>query len=224
MRHRGFTLIELLVVIAIVTILASILFPVFGRAREKARQVSCASNMHQLAAAWDMYSQDCDEWLVYTIYPADVTYPNGTTGAYVTWGHLLYPYVRSVGVYSCPTNRRKWNGGVHPFGGISINPIATYMVSSVPPWPCSLGDFEDPSSTLLLVDTGTGSIGDEPDGYLALWKSLPPNFVTVAPRHHGRCNVAFMDGHGKALTPDRITGDQPYDPITGHPSWVPRKS
>ena len=46
--RRGFTLIELLVVIAIIAILAAILFPVFARAREKARQASCASNVRQL--------------------------------------------------------------------------------------------------------------------------------------------------------------------------------
>ena len=51
MRQKGFTLIELLVVIAIIAILAAILFPVFARAREKARQSTCASNQRQISAA-----------------------------------------------------------------------------------------------------------------------------------------------------------------------------
>ena len=59
--RRGFTLIELLVVIAIIAILAAILFPVFARAREKARQTSCLSNVKELALALLMYSQDYDE-------------------------------------------------------------------------------------------------------------------------------------------------------------------
>ena len=63
MRKQGFTLIELLVVIAIIAILASILFPVFARAREKARQTSCLSNMKQLGLACSMYAQDYDELL-----------------------------------------------------------------------------------------------------------------------------------------------------------------
>ena len=62
-RSTGFTLIELLVVIAIIAILAAILFPVFARAREKARQTTCSSNQRQIAASILMYCQDHDETL-----------------------------------------------------------------------------------------------------------------------------------------------------------------
>jgi len=67
MRHRnkGFTLIELLVVIAIIAILAAILFPVFAKARAKARQASCQSNLKQIGLAWAMYAQDYDGVLTY---------------------------------------------------------------------------------------------------------------------------------------------------------------
>ncbi len=61
-RHGGFTLIELLVVIAIIAIFASMLFPVFARAREKARQSACLSNTKQLLLALNMYGQDHGGW------------------------------------------------------------------------------------------------------------------------------------------------------------------
>ena len=62
MKHaHGFTLIELLVVIAIISILAAILFPVFAKAREKARQIACLSNQKQIGLALFQYVQDNDE-------------------------------------------------------------------------------------------------------------------------------------------------------------------
>lgn len=61
--RKGFTLIELPVLIAVIGILAAILFPVFAKAREKARQASCLSNCKQLGLALMMYADDCDETL-----------------------------------------------------------------------------------------------------------------------------------------------------------------
>jgi len=87
--RRGFTLIELLVVIAIIAILAAILFPVFAQAREKARAISCVSNLNQLGKATMMYVQDYDE-----------TYPCGwdsPTGGHSMWRVVLQPYIQKYG-------------------------------------------------------------------------------------------------------------------------------
>ena len=69
--HQGFTLIELLVVIAIIAILAAILFPVFGRARENARRSSCQSNLKQIGLGLIQYSQDYDEKLIHATLPTN---------------------------------------------------------------------------------------------------------------------------------------------------------
>jgi prepilin-type N-terminal cleavage/methylation domain-containing protein/prepilin-type processing-associated H-X9-DG protein len=92
MKSKGFTLIELLVVIAIIAILAAILFPVFAKVREKARQTSCLSNEKQIGLAILQYTEDYDESFPMA---CDTNWHNG-------WGLMVQPYVKSVNVFLCP--------------------------------------------------------------------------------------------------------------------------
>src|SRR5215467_667793 len=89
-RKSGFTLIELLVVIAIIAILAAILFPVFAQAREKARAISCVSNMKQIGLGMMMYVQDFDE-----TYPPNQYYFDHTTPTRWTWAEGVQPYIKN---------------------------------------------------------------------------------------------------------------------------------
>lgn len=102
-RHRhtrtGFTLIELLVVIAIIAILAAILFPVFVSAKASANKSRCVSNIKQLADAVGLYRNDCGTYPYSARYPG----PLGKGVDYLFWMEMLRPYVRSTGVFRCPS-------------------------------------------------------------------------------------------------------------------------
>ncbi len=96
-KKSGFTLIELLVVIAIIAILAAILFPVFAKAREKAREATCSSNLRQIGLGMLMYAEDYDETL-----PQSEENP-------AAWGFYFYkekimPYVKNAKIFQCPSD------------------------------------------------------------------------------------------------------------------------
>ncbi len=100
-KSNGFTLIELLVVIAIIAILAAILFPVFAKAREKARQSQCSSNLKQIGLAIQQYIQDYDEMV------PSAAYQNYTgCWTYYNWEFAIYPYVKSDKLFQCPSRSK----------------------------------------------------------------------------------------------------------------------
>lgn len=171
-RKNGFTLIELLVVIAIIAILAAILFPVFAQAREKARTISCVSNVRQMGTAALMYAQDYDENMVpagsryaHTPIP-DIECAQGDTScfndaywtrprAWVDWTVMVYPYVKNSGMYACPS-KRDWG-----FAGYGMNTDSSnddFPGSPTPPGAFveatdSNGNHVIPSVALAAVNT-----------------------------------------------------------------------
>ncbi|MDX1933008.1 MAG: DUF1559 domain-containing protein [Capsulimonadales bacterium] len=105
--RKAFTLIELLVVIAIIAILAAILFPVFAQAREKARAITCISNVKQIVLAQMMYMQDWDETVAFN---RECNLPNPAVPACKPnqtmrgWMDLVMPYVKGPGIFKCPSD------------------------------------------------------------------------------------------------------------------------
>ena len=221
--YPGFTLIELLVVIAIIAILAAILFPVFAQAREKARSITCISNLRQMAGAAMMYSQDYDEHVV----PAWMGYPSGAVG----FQELLVPYMKSNRLCVCPSREPSkvgWEGDPAQWGGYAHNHDTLGWNDSVSMAairrPANLVYFQDSGTLSFATDAGTtrpiyedfkrdpdsqnksifpcwehfrapGTL-DLPSGGVFDWGCDLPLPVS---RHSQMSNVAFCDGHAKTL-------------------------
>jgi prepilin-type N-terminal cleavage/methylation domain-containing protein/prepilin-type processing-associated H-X9-DG protein len=195
MKSRGFTLIELLVVIAIIAILAAILFPVFARAREKARQASCTSNVKQLGLAVHMYAQDNDE----RIPPHTDDDPGGLP---INWRWYwmqlrLTPYTKNYQILGCPSDTG-WTMPAESAGGR----WSSYCLNQG----CGYGGtadaaFEDPSGTIVLFDAEEGDGGVEDDGDRPYQDPDKASYN----RHNGGLDVMYYDGHVKWMRPTALT-------------------
>jgi prepilin-type N-terminal cleavage/methylation domain-containing protein/prepilin-type processing-associated H-X9-DG protein len=216
---RGFTLIELLVVIAIIAILAAILFPVFARAREKARQSSCLNNVKQLTLGFMMYAQDYDEYIRSAYLP-------GPDSQYWTWMFGIEPYVKNDHVYACPSDSWpvRWGYKAQPYARLSYGMNYGYLGYGSAQY--KLGEIARPSETILIAD-GAPSVNSKATSvltsnvqYITYVSPDPhPNFPSqpftrahaIALRHNETANVGFVDGHAKAENRGFTTNSANFD-------------
>lgn len=187
-RRFAFTLIELLVVIAIIAILASILFPVFARARENARRASCMSNMKQLGLSMMMYKQDYDGRFPSAGWVDNLPCPDGSgnmCGA--SWEVKIYPYVKSLQVYVCPSDSdRVWLGNNQGTGQISYgyNFVNLDFVNEAA--------IDKPSQMIMMADMqGTVTYA------LYQFNSYTSGIREISDRHLNGAVLNFVDGHVK---------------------------
>ena len=203
----GFTLIELLVVIAIIAILAAILFPVFARARSKAQQTVCLSNLKQIDLAFAMYANDYGSFLPYQAPSQN----NGVYGWYsyypwdqplfVTLYTALFPYMRNSQLWFCVSDPCKadavaaggWGTANDAQAGRVSYLLCTQTLTNwgggVDPMCPKPGDAttiisgKDPSSQSLMSDNGATEATDP--------------VAKVGAAHSNGSNFAFLDGHVK---------------------------
>ena len=176
MRKRGFTLIELLVVIAIIAILAAILFPVFAKAREKARTASCQSNLKQIGLAFAMYKNDYDER---TPLLCNV---DGTGG----WVSQLQPYTKNSQIFVCPSKTSNMSSG---YGmNLQLNGVKDAAVGNV---------SEVIHATDVDNNTLTAAINRRIDP--ATNEPIDERCEIGDTRHSDGVNSLFYDGHVKWL-------------------------
>ena len=227
-KHQGFTLIELLVVIAIIAILASILFPVFARARENARRTSCSSNLKQIGLGIIQYVQDYDE-----LYPRRTLGPGGGNGA--TWANIVQPYIKSTQIFQCPSDSSKeisdyWMSGLPADQQFHISYLYNTDIAR-----SSDASIQAPSGTVSVVDGGTNPTGSnnpvdwlsQPKGKAFLIRPFigddttdtegkGEDFAAPSARHLETANVLYADGHVKSQRVEKF-----YDVTANWPNRMP---
>lgn len=219
---RAFTLIELLVVIAIIAILAAILFPVFAQAREKARAISCLSNLKQGSLAYAMYTQDYDETTPCQVTPVTQRDANNyftVTGGY--WFIILQPYIKNWNMFQCPDRAGSTSSQSNPAGmntGPKTGRIMGYGYNDG--WVSDTGyglvqtqtldangKTERAGRSIAAITTPADCVafGDTYDtpGYSIAMDNIfsgndgPSNTKSI--RHMANLNYAFVDGHAKII-------------------------
>ncbi|RYG75501.1 DUF1559 domain-containing protein [bacterium] len=211
-KLKGFTLIELLVVIAIIAILAAILFPVFGRARENARRSSCQSNLKQIGLGIMQYVQDYDEK-----FP--MRYYGGAANQNIfSWRRTTFPYIKSAQIFSCPSNTYNANtaedspddatlvaaglptGSPRFMRSYAINGTTSNLGGSTPSEynrAASQAEIRDSAQTIIV---GEYSYQTPFLGFDFSASDFALNFVSFT-GHMQTSNFLFCDGHVKAMKP-----------------------
>lgn len=221
MKRNAFTLIELLVVIAIIAILAAMLFPVFGRAKEAAKKASCLSGMKQLGTAFRLYLGDsdgvypsCDNDKAKIVgQPPDPETPEADGPPERDWTITTQPYVKNFDIMRCATDTSlKPKDPKNP--DLSNEYRSSYSVNGWSEYTLAESSITKPSNWILLAERNNISKGPKTWWmfYWWTWQGTSPRVwppaATPDPtanaslelaltRHSGSANWLYGDTHAK---------------------------
>lgn len=196
-------------VIAIIAILASLLLPALSKAKARAQQIECLSNLHQLQVAWHSYVDDNNGYVPVCL-PGGVASTLGTFSSPGSWvlgnaqtsanladitSGTLYPYVNNTGVYHCPTDHSTlYNSSTPRVRSYSDDFEFNVPATETPPSICRFADIRpDTASVFVFTDEAEASIDN---GGLATARYPANEWINMpSDRHNLGCNFSFADGH-----------------------------
>jgi prepilin-type processing-associated H-X9-DG protein/prepilin-type N-terminal cleavage/methylation domain-containing protein len=225
-QKSGFTLVELLVVIGIISVLIAMLLPALNKARRAAQAVACASNLRQVGMAFQMYNNDNQQWYPMSVGVNTWIWPGGDNSnlwyayiaSYLGWngdtsaGGFVYPKVLDCPAYDRTVNVT-WNSTSANWTYVSYGYNDTYF-----------GNYSFSAPATQSRTFKRTQIADSQDKILvtdSLYMIVRPNtsggnVYLLQPRHDGKCNALFADGHVRIMAMREMIGSG----VVGDPSYT----